>query len=142
MNTEHSTPEFDWNEHNIRHLRRHQISQAEFEQAAAGDTVFISRRLMAKKFVIPVFDSQVEESEWFDRHKKEVEDELVRAMDSGDLQVHRKGDPKSHLHPVIIRLSTDDLKTARERASQQGVEYQTHIRMVLHKALRQKASRR
>jgi uncharacterized DUF497 family protein len=43
MNTKRSTPEFDWDEHNIRHLRRHQISQVEFEQAAAGDTVFISR---------------------------------------------------------------------------------------------------
>jgi predicted DNA binding CopG/RHH family protein len=97
---------------------------------------------MAKRFVIPVFDSQVEESEWFDRHKKEVEDELVRAMDSGDVQVHRKVDPESHLHPVTIRLSADDLKAAREQASQQGVEYQTYIRMVLHKALRQKANRR
>jgi hypothetical protein len=36
--------EFDWNESNLRHLARHRISQAEFEQAMRGDPVFMDIR--------------------------------------------------------------------------------------------------
>lgn len=36
--------EFDWDESNIRHLARHRISQAEFEQAMTQDPVFMDIR--------------------------------------------------------------------------------------------------
>jgi uncharacterized DUF497 family protein len=35
--------EFDWDEGTSRHLRRHRIREAEFEEAAAGETLFIDR---------------------------------------------------------------------------------------------------
>lgn len=36
--------EFDWDESNLRHLARHRISQAEFEEAITRDPVFIDIR--------------------------------------------------------------------------------------------------
>jgi uncharacterized protein len=33
--------EFDWDESNLRHLARHRISRAEFEQAMTNDPVFL-----------------------------------------------------------------------------------------------------
>jgi uncharacterized DUF497 family protein len=41
MNTERSTLEFDWDEHNIRHIGRHGVSASEFEEAMRNERVFI-----------------------------------------------------------------------------------------------------
>jgi hypothetical protein len=33
--------EFDWDEHNIRHIRRHGVSPREFEEAMRNERVFV-----------------------------------------------------------------------------------------------------
>lgn len=38
MNKKRSTIDFDWNDDNVRHLRHHGISEAEFEEALLSQT--------------------------------------------------------------------------------------------------------
>ncbi|MGH9405135.1 MAG: CopG family antitoxin [Terriglobia bacterium] len=89
---------------------------------------------MRQKIVIPEFASREEEAEWFDRHKREIEDELVRRIDAGDVKVLRRS--RERLSPVTIRMNPEDLRTAREQADRKGVPYQTYIRMLLRESLR------
>jgi predicted DNA binding CopG/RHH family protein len=91
---------------------------------------------MANKLKIPKFSSEDEEVAWYDRHKKEVEDELVRRMKSGDVIVRGRNPRASDLVPITIRLSKGDIQAARKLAAHQGVGYQTYIRVALRQALR------
>jgi predicted DNA binding CopG/RHH family protein len=94
---------------------------------------------MANRLAIPKFSSEDEEVEWYDRHKKEVEGELVRRMKAGDVIVRRRNprtSDQNDLIPITIRLSKGDIEAARKLAAHQGIGYQTYLRVILRQALR------
>jgi hypothetical protein len=100
---------------------------------------------VAKKLVIPVFASEAEDVAWHEAHWKEIEDEMVRQMKAGTAIVVGKGEPmpnRSGLSPVCIRLSRRDIEKARKLAAEEGMGYQTYIRMLLHHALLRKSAHR
>ena len=45
---------------------------------------------MSKKLVIPTFASEAEDAAWHDRHKKEIDREIVRRMKAGTVILKRK----------------------------------------------------
>jgi predicted DNA binding CopG/RHH family protein len=95
---------------------------------------------MAKKLVIPHFSSEAEDAEWHQKHKRELEREFARQWGAGTSFRRRNGNPA--LRPITIRLSDQDIKSAQKQALKHGVGYQTYIRMILHQALRWKATAR
>ena len=99
---------------------------------------------MAKKLVIPSFSSEAEDAEWHWSHRRELENEFLRRMKEGTTLSRPRRTSRQHprLRPVTVRLSTDDIRSARKQASERRIGYQTYIRMVLRDALRRKGDRR
>jgi predicted DNA binding CopG/RHH family protein len=95
---------------------------------------------MPKRLIIPSFSSEAEDAEWHQKHKREIETEFLRQVREGT--TFRRPQRNPALRPVTIRLSAQDLEFARKLAAEEGVGYQTYIRMLLHQALRRKAARR
>jgi predicted DNA binding CopG/RHH family protein len=89
-----------------------------------------------KQVVIPKFSSEAEEAAWWDAHRSEIEAEIrqrvkqKRPLTLGNLL--RGAKPSQ---PVTLRIPTEDLETARRLAAQQGLGYQTYIKMLLRGAL-------
>jgi predicted DNA binding CopG/RHH family protein len=95
---------------------------------------------MAKRLIIPSFSSEAEDAKWHQKHKRDIEREFLRQMREGTTFRRPRGSPV--LRPITIRLSLQDIESARKQACERGVGYQTYIRMVLHQALGQNTSRR
>jgi predicted DNA binding CopG/RHH family protein len=95
---------------------------------------------MTKKLVIPHFSSEAEDAEWHQKHKRELEQEFGRQWDAGTTFRRTKGNPA--LRRITIRLSNQDIESAQKQALKHSVGHQTYIRMILHQALRRKASGR
>lgn len=98
---------------------------------------------MAKKLVIPKFQSEAEDAAWHDQHMEELQNEISRQIKAGTAIIVRKGRPNPFdLSQVCIRLPKSDVDVARRLAAEEGIGYQPYIRSLLHKALRREASRR
>jgi predicted DNA binding CopG/RHH family protein len=98
-----------------------------------------------KKLVIPTFKDERHEAVWWEKHRATVEADLRAAMRDNktiSLQDILTRSPRGkELLPVTIRLAQDDLDAARRLATDQGIGYQTYIKILLHKALRKEAAR-
>ncbi|HVI08641.1 MAG TPA: CopG family antitoxin [Candidatus Binatia bacterium] len=93
-----------------------------------------------KEVAIPKFSSEAEEAAWWDDHRTEIEAEIRQRMRSKPrltLQnlLHK---PKAS-QPITLRISRDDLDTARRLAAKKGLGYQTYIKMLLREALAKNA---
>jgi uncharacterized protein (DUF4415 family) len=94
-----------------------------------------------KQAVIPKFTSEAEEAVWWDAHRSEIEAEIrqrvnqTRPLTLGNLL--QGGNPSQ---PVTLRVSKEDLETARRLAARKGVGYQTYIKMLLREGLAENAS--
>ncbi len=94
-----------------------------------------------KPVVIPKFSSEAKEAEWWDAHRPEIEADIRQRMKQkqpltlGSLLQGRKPS-----QPVTLRISTEDLETARRLATEKGVGYQTYIKMLLREALARNAA--
>jgi hypothetical protein len=96
---------------------------------------------MARELVAPRFKSKAEELAWYDQHWGELERQMETAIKDGTAT---KGlpIPNPRLVAVTIRISKEDLDAARKLAGEEGMQYQTYIRTLLHQALRRKVGRR
>lgn len=91
---------------------------------------------------IPKFASEAEEAEWWDAHRDEVGNELVRAMQAGRAQVltrdrllERLTDSKDP-NRVVIALSTDDRTRLHQLAELRGLDDGEYAKQLLVEALR------
>lgn len=95
-----------------------------------------------KQAVIPKFSSESEEAAWWDAHRSEIEAEIRQRMKQkrpltlGNLL--REAKPSQ---PITLRISKEDLETARRLAAQKGLGYQTYIKMLLRESLAKNAGR-
>ena len=97
---------------------------------------------MKKKQTIPAFKSEAEEAEWWYNNRARLDKDFVAAAKKGKLKRLDQTTLKARLaasksHVVSIRLPEEDLKLARQQATEKGLPYQTYIKSVLHQALRQ-----
>ncbi len=96
---------------------------------------------MKQKLVIPAFKSQAEEAEWWYKNRARLDKDLVAAAKKGKLKRLDQTTLKARLaasksRVVSIRLAEEDIKLARQQATEKGLPYQTYIKSVLHQALR------
>jgi predicted DNA binding CopG/RHH family protein len=101
---------------------------------------------MAKKsLLIPSFQSEAQEAQWWDRHRRDVEAQLRRHLRRGSThtlaEVMEGLEKKESLRPVTIRMRSDDIVTARGLAARKGIGYQTYIKLLLREALEREASK-
>jgi len=89
-----------------------------------------------KKAVIPKFSSEVQEAAWCDAHRSEIEAEIRQRMKHKQLltlgNLLQGAQPSQ---PITLRVSSEDLETARRLAARKGVGSQTYIKMLLREAL-------
>lgn len=133
-------PEFDWDVPNEKHLSKHDISRNRAIPQTVETGVNMAKARM-RQAVIPEFSSEAEEAAWWDAHRSEIEAEIrqrVRQKPLLTLGSLLQGTKPSH--PITLRISTQDLETARRLAARKGLGYQTYIKMLLREALEKHAS--
>jgi uncharacterized protein (DUF4415 family) len=97
---------------------------------------------MKRKRVIPAFQSEAEEAEWWYKNRLRLDKDLLEAAKKGGLKRLDKATLQARLaaskaRVVSIRLPENDIEMARQQAAEKGLPYQTYIKSLLHQALRQ-----
>jgi predicted DNA binding CopG/RHH family protein len=97
---------------------------------------------MKQKRVIPAFESEAKEAEWWHKNRTTLDRDLTEAAKKGELKRLNQATLKARLasskaRVVSIRLPENDIELARRQAAQKGLPYQTYIKSLLHQALRQ-----
>ncbi len=90
----------------------------------------------SKPVVIPKFSSEAEEAAWWDAHRSVIEAEIRKRIKKKKLLTldNLLGGTKPS-QPVTLRLSQDDLETARRLAARRGLGYQTYLKRLVRNAL-------
>jgi len=89
---------------------------------------------MAQKLEVPKFANESEEARWWFENREAVADEFELAEREGRLgrgTVVRRANAAAD----AIALDPEDVKRARAQAERRGLEYQTYVKMVVHRAL-------
>jgi predicted DNA binding CopG/RHH family protein len=97
---------------------------------------------MGNRLIIPKFKSEAEEARWLDRHKIQLEAEMMRRIKEGSALTLQQAMARRKLRPVTIRLASEDLETARTLAAEKGIGYQTYIKLLLRESLRRESGGR
>jgi predicted DNA binding CopG/RHH family protein len=93
-----------------------------------------------KPAVIPSFANEAEEAAWWDAHRSEIEAEIRRRVkQKSPLTLGNLLRGAKPSQPVTLRISKEDLETARRLAALKGLGYQTYIKMLLREALAKNA---
>ena len=95
------------------------------------------------KLIVPKFETEAEEAQWWDDHMDVVEDNLMEAIEKGT--AHTGGparvlQERRESEEITIRVPIADIERAREQAERKGLGYQTYIKMLLHEALERQDS--
>jgi len=97
---------------------------------------------MPKALKTPKFKTESEEALWWEKNQSLLLNEFEQAAKEGTLGrgtlMRRKGQTPT----ITIRLDPTDVELARTQAEERGLRYQTYLKMVLHRALTQEASKR
>jgi predicted DNA binding CopG/RHH family protein len=93
-----------------------------------------------KPAVIPKFSSEAEEATWWDAHRSDVEAEIRRRIRHKPLTLDSLVTRPQPSQPITLRIAKEDLETARSLAARQGLGYQTYIKMLLRRALAERAA--
>lgn len=100
---------------------------------------------MAKaKRVVPKFQTEAEEAQWWYDHREKHADDFVAAVDDGQARRPTKAlllQRSEISNPVSIRFTPEDMQLARELAERKGLPYQTYIKSLLHEALAREKSK-
>ena len=95
-----------------------------------------------KQAVIPKFSSETEEAAWWDAHRSEIESEIRQRMkQKRPLTLGSLLQGAKPSQPITLRISKEDLETARRLAARKGLGYQTYIKMLLREALARHAAK-
>jgi predicted DNA binding CopG/RHH family protein len=84
----------------------------------------------------PKFRSEAEEARWWYAHRDLVED-LVAANSGREVVVDL-----APAKPISIRLPEADIALARKIAAQNGLRYQTYLKLLVHRGLGEDARRK
>src|SRR5579859_1553172 len=97
---------------------------------------------MENRLIIPKFKYEAEEARWLDRHKRQLEAEMIRRIKERSTLTLQQALARRKLRPVTIRLASEDLHTARPLAAEKGIGYQTYIKLLLRESLRRESGGR
>jgi predicted DNA binding CopG/RHH family protein len=94
-----------------------------------------------KKRVLPKFDSEAEEAEWWYRNRERVSRDLKDAAKGGEVKVLTPERLRERLRAsansrnITIRMQECDIERVRRLAERKGIGYQTYMKMLLREAL-------
>jgi len=86
-----------------------------------------------KRIEIPVFKSEKEEAQWWDKNPEALTQAIENASKEGRLKRLITTDKGSKT--VTIRIPVSDIERAQHLAERKGLRYQTYMKMLLHEAL-------
>ena len=95
-----------------------------------------------KKLVVPKFETEAEEADWWDQHMDIVGDNLIEAMENGT--AHRGG-PAALLREtraMNLRMNNSDLERIEKLAEEKGISNQACMNMLLRDALDREDAKR
>jgi predicted DNA binding CopG/RHH family protein len=89
-----------------------------------------------KTLVVPKFDSDEKEAEWWYDHKGVVEHNLSEALRNGTANrgTLQRVAPQSPA-PQSIRLPFADLERAKKLSKKRKLDYETYVRTLFHQAI-------
>ena len=89
---------------------------------------------------VPRFKDEAEEARWWDNNRKQLDAEFAGQIKEGKAKPRAREELLQRLkrptRAVTIRLSETDIALAKAQAEKKGLPYQTHIKSLLHEALR------
>jgi hypothetical protein len=95
---------------------------------------------------VPKFETEAEEARWWFDNRDKLSDEFDKAAKGGRWRrggvarlLAERGIPLPQPQPLpstTIRLDPEDIAKARVQAAERGLRYQTHLKMIIHEALR------
>ena len=95
---------------------------------------------MKQERVIPTFQSETEEADWWFDNRERLDSDLESA-ESGAKRLDRATLEailaRSEARVVSIRLSEADIELARAQAARKGLPYQTYLKSLLQQALQE-----
>jgi hypothetical protein len=92
---------------------------------------------MAQRLEIPKFANEKEEARWWFDNRYAVSDEFELAGKEGRLGHGTVARRARAAAALAMALDPEDLERARVQAERRGLEYQTYLKMVVHRALLQ-----
>jgi predicted DNA binding CopG/RHH family protein len=95
---------------------------------------------MNKKIVLPDFNSEEDEANWWDAHREEHDEAMGEAIASGSVLrlqdfLRDEGLLVERSNPVAIPVMEGDVARAQRQASQRGMSYEDYLALILHEAL-------
>ena len=97
-----------------------------------------------ERIVVPKFQTEAEEAQWWYENRDRVEEALMEAMENGTIQqgtAQRLTREARASRNVTIRMAEADLDLARRQALEKGLPYQTYIKSILHETLMKRERR-
>jgi predicted DNA binding CopG/RHH family protein len=94
---------------------------------------------MAQTLKTPKFQNPGEEALWWEKNQATVEKLFTEAAANGTL---RRGTlaAQGKTPTTTIRLAPEDIELAERQAAERGLRYQTYLKMIIHRALRQETA--
>jgi predicted DNA binding CopG/RHH family protein len=99
----------------------------------------------SERILVPKFETEAEEAQWWYQNRNMVESALNKAIDNGTIQsgtAQRLTREARASRNVTLRMAEADLDLARKQAGEKGLPYQTYIKSLLHEALMKRDRRR
>ena len=111
-----------------------------YDATARTQRLYLRREhSMKSQFVIPKFQSEAEEAQWWFDHREEsgvlIEEAVAAGRTSKLSDIIRIRQTTGNTPTVSIRIDPADLSRARMLAERRGLRYQTYLKMILHEAL-------
>jgi predicted DNA binding CopG/RHH family protein len=96
---------------------------------------------MEQKLIVPRFANETEEAAWWFENQDLAFEEFERAGNEGRLGRGTALRLANEAEATMIALDAEDVERARSLAERNGVEFQTYVRRVMHRALLQEERR-
>ncbi len=87
------------------------------------------------KKILPAFESEAAEAQWWFDNREAHGEEFIRAMDEGRVTTGAMVRRGLRRTPPSIEIDPEDFTQAQTLAEKKGIRYQTYLRMLIHEAL-------
>jgi len=83
---------------------------------------------------LPKFESEAEEARWWFENQDRIAADFEKAAAEGKLG-HGSAARMANAASAAVRLDSEDVELARRQATSHGMEYQSYLKMIVHRAL-------
>jgi len=96
---------------------------------------------MSDKIIVPHFDNESEEADWWFDNREEHDEIMAKAMEEGrTMTMKQLLDQHGLVGPrIAVELDFDDLVEARRQSAARGLNFEDYVRQLLHEGLAKNA---